>query len=597
MKNIKNIWQQINYIFTNKQKRQLIRLIAILLAEVFLELTGVISIYPFIAVMLSPELIHSNVFLSFFYNFFHMENNTDFFLFIAIVLIIVYIFKNLFNAYAYYARNRFILDNQRELGIRVMRSYMAEPYSFFLEKNSAVLMRGIDTDIPQFFQLISQCLIMLSACLMVVVFGLYLLYTDLTLSVSMIALMFLFVSLFVKWNKSRALRYGKKSQECSGKMGQWLMQSFAGIKEIKILRREEYFIDNYAKYYSSFIDMKKIFSFLNKIPHLVLETFCVLVILLVIVFKLQSGVNTSTFLTNLSVFAMALFRLFPRISVVNECVNQIIFGYPYMNSVYNDLKMSEEHKYKNEAIEDSEKGKELIFEHEITLENVHYVYPNTEEEVLADINMTIKKGQAVAFVGSSGAGKTTLADVILGILQIQKGRILCDGKEVIKYADRWTEKLGYIPQNIFLSDDTIRNNVAFGLVVDKSEDDKIWNALEQAQLREFVESLPNNLDTRIGERGVRLSGGQRQRIGIARALYANPDILVLDEATSALDTETEQAIMESIEHLLGHKTLIIIAHRITTVRSCDAIYRVSNKTIEKITYEQLRNEEEKISEA
>jgi ABC-type multidrug transport system fused ATPase/permease subunit len=468
---------------------------------------------------------------------------------------------------------------------------MSEPYSFFLEKNSAVLMRGVGTDVNQFFQLVMQCLIMLSSCLMMVVFGGYLLVADFFLSISMIVLMGLFVAIFVRWNKARALRFGTESQTSSGKMNQWLMQAFGGVKEIKILKREQYFVDNYAEHYGIYVRVQKIFSFLNQIPHLVLEVFCVIVLLLLIVFRLISGADVATFVPTLSVFAMALFRLFPRISVVNGCINQIIYSYPYMNQVYEDLKMSEEHKYRRDALEqEGRKENSLTFENEITLENIHYTYPNTEVEILSGVNMKIKKGQAVAFVGPSGAGKTTLADVVLGILELSEGRILCDGKDISRHAGEWADKLGYIPQTIFLSDDSIRNNVAFGLVVDESEDEKIWEALEQAQLKEFVESLPEGLETRIGERGVRLSGGQRQRIGIARALYTNPEILVLDEATSALDNDTETAVMEAIESLLGHKTMIIIAHRITTVRHCDVIYRVKDQNIEETTYEALEAE-------
>lgn len=593
MHQIQDIYSKISYIFTKKQKRQLFGMIAVLVAEALLELTGVVSIYPFIAVMLNPSMIQSNRALHYFYELLGIKSNNEFFLVIALGLIVVYVVKNLFNAYAYYARNAFIFDNQREIGVRLMRSYMAEPYSFFLEKNSAVLMRGVGADVNNFFQLVMQCLIMFSSCIMIVIFGFFLLYTDFILSVSMIVVMTLFVAIFVRWNKARALRYGRESQECQGKMGQWLMQAFGGIKEIKILKREEYFVEQYSGYYSSFNRVQKIFSFLNQIPHLVLEVFCVIALLLLIAFRLQAGADVAAFVPKLSVFAMALFRLFPRISVVNGCINQIIFGYPFMDNVYHDLKISEEHKYRRKSIlEEGRREHALTFDRDVRLENIHYVYPNTEVEVLSGIDMTIRKGQAVAFVGPSGAGKTTLADVFLGILELKEGRILCDGQDIARHGDEWSEKLGYIPQNIFLSDDTIRNNVAFGLVVDEGEDDRIWSALEQAQLKEFVESLPEGLDTRIGERGVRLSGGQRQRIGIARALYTNPEILVLDEATSALDNETESAVMESIEHLLGHKTMIIIAHRITTVRNCDAIYRVDQGHIESVTYEQLLSEVE-----
>ena len=263
MRHFKDIYRKINYIFTGKQKKQLIAMILTLVMEALLELTGVISIYPFIAIMLNPGMIRSNAVLHYFYELFQVKSDNEFFLLVAVGLIGVYVFKNLFNAYAYYARNAFVYDNQREIGVRLMRSYMAESYSFFLEKNSAVLMRGVGVDVTNFFQLVMQCLIMFSSCVMIVIFGLYLLYTDFLLSISMVGVMILFVLLFVRWNKARALRFGRESQECQGKMSQWLMQAFGGIKEIKILNREDYFVEQYAGYYGSFTKVQKIFSFLK----------------------------------------------------------------------------------------------------------------------------------------------------------------------------------------------------------------------------------------------------------------------------------------------------------------------------------------------
>ena len=592
----KDVWNKASYIFNRRQKIRLVWLLLILFAEIFLELLGVVSVYPLIALMLSPGMIQENRLLSILYDVCGARSNNEFFMLMAWGMIGIYIFKNAFNAFTSYKRVGFVFDTQREIGVRLMRSYMAEPYSFFLEKNSAVLMRGVGTDVAQFFNLVLQCLYMFSDCVMMLIFGGYMLFTDFILSVSMIVIMVLFVTIFVRWNKKRASYFGKETQRCSGKMTQWMQQAFGGVKEIKILRREDFFVDNYEKYCSKSNRMNRIFSFLNSIPHMVLECFCTAAILLIIAIRVKNGADVAVFLPKMAIFAMALFRLFPRISRINGCLNSIIFSYPYMDSVYEALQVSEEHKYQRVQREQvGQQEQALTFEHDVTLENIHFVYPNTETEVLSGINMTLKKGQAVALVGPSGAGKTTLADVFLGILELKEGRVLCDGKEILNHADEWADKLGYIPQTIFLSDDSIRNNVAFGLVVDESGDDKIWAALEQAQLKEFVEKLPDGLDTKIGERGVRLSGGQRQRIGIARALYTNPDILVLDEATSALDNETEAAVMESIEHLLGHKTMIIIAHRITTVRHCDVIYRVDRGTIEEVTYEQLQEEVEKSS--
>ena len=594
MKTLNTIWKKCAYIFDRHQKLRLVGLLLMLLFETVLELLGVVSVYPFIALVLSPDMIEGNALLRWLYCASGVENNSQFFILIAILIIALYLVKNVYNALSYYFRYGFVYNTKRELGVRLMRSYMKEPYTFFLEKNSAVLMRGVGSDVNQFFDMVFQCLYLFSDGVMMLVFGAFLLYLDFTLSIVIVGVMLLFVFVFAKANKKRSTYYGRETQSSAGKMTQWLQQAFGGIKEIKILRRESFFVENYEAHNKSFNKMNQKFSFLNALPHLVLECFCTAAILIVITVKIQSGADVADFVSKMAVFAMALFRLFPRISRINISVNSVIFSYPFLNTVYEDIKMTEEHKYvrKERELIGASEGK-LSFEHEVKLENIHFSYPNSEEEVLSGVNLTIKKGQAVGFVGPSGAGKSTLADVILGILELNQGQVLCDGENILYHIDEWSDKLGYIPQSIFLSDDTVRNNVAFGLNRSDISDEKVWSALEQAQLKEFVESLPEGLDTGIGERGVRFSGGQRQRIGIARALYNNPDILVLDEATSALDNETEQAVMESIESLLGHKTMIIIAHRVTTIRNCDVIYKVENGNVSTVNYDELISEAEK----
>lgn len=591
---VRDILRKIRFIFDAKQKRRLVWLLFILFAEIILELLGVVSVYPFIALILNPSMIQTNAALAFVYRVLGVKTNQDFFLLLAVAIIALYLFKNIFNAITSYKKIGFVYDTQRELSVRLMRSYMKEPYSFFLEKNSSVLMRLVGNDVVQFFTLVMQCLTCFSDFVMLLIFGVYLIMSDVVLSLSMIVIMVLFVTVFVRWNKKRVAHYGKETQLCSGKMTQWMQQAFGGIKEIKILRRENYFVNNYDSYNAKTNHANRAFNFLNAIPHQVLECFCTAAILLIIAFRVKSGADVAVFLPNMAVFAMALFRVFPRISRMNASVNAVIFGHTFLDSVYNALKMCEEHRYVQlERKKQGAKEKQLTFESEIVLKNVHFTYPNTDVEILSGVNMSIKKGEAVAFVGASGAGKTTLADVFLGILELQQGKVLCDGKDILNHIDEWSDKLGYIPQSIFLADDSIRNNVAFGLDVDSSVDERVWSALEQAQLKDYVESLPEKLDTFIGERGVRLSGGQRQRIGIARALYTNPEILVLDEATSALDHETETAVMDSIEKLLGHKTMIVIAHRITTIQNCDTIYRVEKGAVERVTYEQLQRETNK----
>lgn len=588
---VKQIWNKMISVFSRKQKIRLFFLSCILVFDTIFELLGIISVYPFIALVLDPDMINTNTLINYVYEKMGRPEHRIFFLVVAVFIILLYVIKNIYNGLAQYLRYGFIFDTKRELGVKLMRDYMKEPYSFFLEKNSSVLMRGVSTDVSQFFDLIFNGLYILSDGLMMIIFGITLVCIDWQLSISIFGVIILFVFLFIKRNKKRSSFYGLQTQKNSSLMTQWLQQAFGGAKEIKILRREDYFVKNYELYCAETNKMNQKFLFINALPHLVLEAFCSTVILTVIATRVYKGIPAISFVPNMSVYAMALFRLFPRVSRINASINSVIFCYPYLESVYQDVQMAKEHKYaRNKRREVGIKESSLSFASEVRLENIHFSYPNTNIEVINGVNLTLKKGEAIGLVGQSGAGKTTLADCFLGILELSSGRVTCDGKDIQNHIDEWADKLGYIPQSIFLSDDTIRNNVAFGLTVDESSDDQVWMALEQAQLKEFVASLPEGLDTKIGERGVRLSGGQRQRIGIARALYTNPDILVLDEATSALDNETETAVMESIEHLLGHKTMIIIAHRITTVRNCDTIYIVDNGGVTQVTYDDLKQQ-------
>lgn len=589
MKQIREIWRKSMYILDRKQKVKLGGLLLLLFGEILMELLGVISIYPFIALVLSPEMIRSNKYLKFLYDISGVDNNAQFFLLVAILIVVLYVFKNGYSMLSAYMRYGFVFGIQNDLSVKLMNCYMREPYSFFLEKNSSVLMRAVSYDVQQFFSLLHSSLYLFSDGMLMVVFGIVLLCTDFWLSIASIGAMLVFVFAFAKGNKKRIVHYGERTQECASLMTQWMQQGFGGAKEIKILRREAFFADNFTKHSTEFNKMNRLFNFYNCIPHFVLECFCTAVIVLIIAFRALNGEDVMTFVPKLSIFAMSLFRMFPKVSRINVSANNAMFALPCLDSLYEDVQMVEGHQYSN-GKENTQKENNLTFNDCIELKNLSFRYPNTEEDVLSNINMIIKKDQAVGFVGPSGAGKTTLVDCILGVLELKNGEVLCDGQNIQKHLDEWSSKLGYIPQNIFLSDDTIRNNIAFGINEDEIDEANVWEALEQAQLKTFVEELPEGLDTKIGERGVRLSGGQRQRIGIARALYNNPEILVLDEATSALDNETEQAVMESIEHLLGHKTMIIIAHRLTTVKHCDSIYKVDKAGVVSVEFEDIVNE-------
>ena len=359
-------------------------------------------------------------------------------------------------------------------------------------------------------------------------------------------------------------------------MGKWLLQSFGGIKETIIMERQPYFEDRYNEIYSDFSHNHCIYQTFAYLPKPIMETFCIGGILGVIALKLLRGVDSTYFVTTISVFAVAAFRLLPAFNRITGYISRIMFNHSAVAAVYNDIKEVEEIAKAHEEKMRNRQMKELHFDKEICIDKVSFHYPEVETDVLTDVTIKIPKNKSVAFIGPSGAGKTTMADILLGVLSPQSGCIRVDGIDVMDYMPEWHAKLGYIPQTIYLMDDTIRHNIAYGLNDDEIDDDRIAQVIKEAQLTEFVNTLEDGVNSVIGESGVRISGGQRQRIGIARALYNNPDVLVLDEATSALDGDTETAVMEAINSLAGKKTLIIIAHRLTTIRNCDFIYEISD---------------------
>ncbi|MFA7074984.1 MAG: ATP-binding cassette domain-containing protein, partial [Endomicrobiaceae bacterium] len=318
------------------------------------------------------------------------------------------------------------------------------------------------------------------------------------------------------------------------------------------------------------------FNFLQQIPRLFIETVVVSIVLLMIILLLSRGMNALTIITQIAVFAMASFRLMPSMNRMHVALSAMIYYKPSLDIIYKDLK-----KTVNSEVFKEEENKEINLKYGISVQNVSYKYPNTEKMILNRISLDIKYGQSVAFIGQTGAGKTTIVDLILGLLLPTEGKIMVGDVEIHKNRKNWSAKIGYVPQYIFLVDDSIRNNINFYNNSAVIDDERTWKAAEQAQLKDFIESLPQGLDTIVGERGIRLSGGQRQRIGIARALYNKPELLVLDEATSSLDNETEKAVIGAIDNLYGKITMIVVAHRLTTIEKCDVIYKLNNGEITK----------------
>lgn len=401
--------------------------------------------------------------------------------------------------------------------------------------------------------------------------GVYLFVKDgmLTLGIGVIVGSFTFF--FMRFYKNRLKHMGEEYRRLYAGIVKCMQQSFGGIKEIKIANREKFFGDEFDSINYDLAKNQKDNALLNSIPKPVMEAACIGSLMIIVIIKAAAGDISTAFATTLGVFAMGAMRLLPSVNKISSYISTLLYSRAFVESVFTERqRMLAIAKRKSEENTISE----ITFDKNISVEELSFSYDEGEENVIDDVSFEIWKNTSVAFIGPSGAGKTTMVDIMLGVLKPQKGAVKVDGSNIADCMDAWHKKVGYIPQNIYLMDESLRKNIAFGVPEDEIDDEKVWKVLREAQLESVVKEMDEKLDTVIGEMGVRLSGGQRQRIGIARALYRDPEILVLDEATSALDTETEKAVMEAIDSLHGRMTLIIIAHRLSTIKNCDVVYEV-----------------------
>lgn len=566
------MFRKLNYILSGKEKRGIIALLFVIVIGSFLELAGVSIFMPFINIVMNMNAIQETDYLRYFYELFHFTSERYFIVALATMIIFIYLFKNIYLSIEKNIIYKFSYKIQQRTSAGLLKAYLEEPYTFHLNKNIAELQRSIQEDTDLFTKGIIHVLELAAELVVCLVIGIYLFFVSKSITVVVVGAMAICTMLFTYVIKKFAKTLGKKNQIYKGKLYQWMNQALGGVKEIKVLNREEYFIHNYDKYFKRYVVGLRLSRLLGVLPKYIVETACMVGLLLAIIVKVLFGrKEIIEFLPQLAVFAVAAFRLMPSVGKINEHYSATIYSLPSLELIYNDLKSVEELKLSEKKCD-----KDWTLQDKITASHIQYHYPDSEENVLQDVNLEIRKGTTVAIIGSSGAGKTTFVDILLGVLQPQYGKLYADDLDIVKNVCTWQHQIGYIPQTIYLSDDTIRNNIAFGIEEKDIDEQAVIDALTQAQLYEFVQNLPDGPDTLVGDRGVRLSGGQRQRIGIARALYHNPEILVLDEATSALDNDTESAVMDAINNLQGLKTIVIIAHRLSTIQNADVIYEIAD---------------------
>lgn len=588
---LKKELQKLLYILSKEQKLYGGIVFVCSLLGAFLEVLGVGIILPLVQAFMDPDKLMENKWIQLVLKSFGLEyiESSQLVILITVGVIILFLIKNLYFIFLSWIRIKFSCKVSRELSTKMMSTYMKRGYEFFLNHNTADLSRNIGADVSGVDTVIYQMLRVLVDSLTIFMIVAYIMLTDWVIALAMVIMALLCLLLIYGYFRVQMREAGRHFNKYNGITSKYLLQALHGIKEILVMHKQEFFIKHYEE-----ANREKQKGAIKQTvgaesPTYIIEGVCVAGLLAVVCIRLVTNEQSAVELVPaLSAFAMGAFRILPSLGRISSALNTAIYYMPSLNHVYENLQRIND--YQEKDYKESETGAEsdrIILKNGIDIENISWHYKNSDVYVIHNLNLTIKKGTSVAFVGQSGAGKTTLADIILGLLEPQEGKVLIDGNDIYHMGKQLGKIMGYVPQTVYLTDDTIRNNVAFGIEGSDIDDDKVWDALEQAQLKQFVKNLNQGLDTFVGDRGVRFSGGQRQRIAIARALYENPDIIIFDEATAALDNETELAVMESIHALQGYKTIIIIAHRLTTIKDCDEIYEISDGKARSRKYEEL----------
>ena len=545
-----------------------------------LETLGVGGMIPVVNALLMPdklqEFIDEYEILQRLCGFLHIENIGQITMALLVGLMAIYVIKNLYILLLTYKQNSFITQNRNKMISRVMAEFLNRPYEKYLGADIPTVFRITDSDIPQTFSLILAMLHLASEVVVSFLIFLVLLWQDVVMTLFIIAIFAVMTLFIIKVLKPKLNKIGAKNQAIQSRIAKWRIQATYGLKDVKVLNREEFFVRNYFETGKVGADVARNYAVLNNLPRLMIETVFIVSILSFIAVYINGGGDVASIMTTIAAFGVAAIRVLPSVNRINTYITEIAYTEPSLNFVYENLQEGMKTDAMLAERRANSQVEKLKLENQIELSHISFHYPDSDKYIFKDAHMVVPKGKSVGIIGASGAGKSTIVDVLLGLLHAQEGEITCDGVNIFKNYESWLAQVGYIPQSIYLIDESIRDNIAFGIDRDKISDERIWEVLEEAQLKEFVEELPEGLDTTIGDRGVRLSGGQRQRIGIARALYNDPEILVFDEATSALDNDTEAAVMEAVNSFHGKKTMIIIAHRLNTIEKCDIIYKVEN---------------------
>lgn len=575
------MFKQLMEILEKKQRLQCILLLVGVFVCAMLETLGVSAVIPFVLVMFNPESLLENKYGAIVADMFQVSTYKQLLFLTAFMVVLVYFTKNAVLLIFQYFQGKFHNEIEKCLMTKQYKMFMLRPYSYYLNVNSSEVLRGLSSDITQVTVTMDAFISLASETITVLMIGLFIVIMDPLMAFGLIGTAILIAFVFVFLFKRKTSEIGKKCREIFSKRYKIALESVGGYKEISINQKKDYFINEYNEVNEEACKLNTSYLLIMKIPSRAIETIFISCLLFLACFRIQMYEDNAQFITLISAMGVAAIRILPSISNISASINGLVYNRIGLNSAYENIMQVKEEAQKQHDIMLSRKEQinSIVFQDNISLNNVSFRYEKSDVDILKDVNLKIYKNESVGFIGESGAGKSTLLDVLLGLHRPQEGKVLMDNYDIEDIPFDWAENVGYVPQTVFLLDNTIRRNIAFGIPDEDIDDNKIWECLEKAQLDIFVRELPNGLDTTVGDRGVRFSGGQRQRVAIARALYHDPQILVLDEATSALDNETEQEVMRAIDGFKGELTIIIVAHRLSTIENCNKVYVVGNGNV------------------
>lgn len=579
-----NVYKRLKQLLNKKQKRTVLLLIILIFFSALLETLSVSVIIPLMTAVIDPDEIFNHQIVADVLNTLNLTiSDKDHFIRILIgVTMGVFVIKNLYLLFLYFVQSSFVTKTEAATSVRLYNDYLGRPYEFYLNADVNAMFQTINKDIPHVFELLQESMkliteIAVSACICIMLF-----IIDFKMTLSIALIMVVMLGFIVLVLKPKLGGLGQKRVKQQVLTMKWMQQGVFGIKDAKVAHKEDHFLDNFTDAYNKLAGVTRKYTVFNNAPRLVIETVCIVGLLGYMLVCILSGQDMLEMIPTLTAFGLAAVRLMPGVNRISSHLSTIAYYEPSLNFICDNLDFTN-----MSAIDNAKNHERLALKDKITLNDITYAYPNSEKNIFDKASMEIKKGTSVGVMGPSGAGKTTVIDILLGLLKPASGTVCVDDTNIEDDYAGFLSNVGYIAQNIYMLDASIRDNVAFGVNEKDQDETRIWKVLEQAQMADFIKSLPEGLDTIIGDRGVRLSGGQRQRLGIARALYHDPEILVFDEATSALDTDTESAIMDAINILRGEKTMVIIAHRLNTIANCDQIYKVENGKITETTLDNI----------